>query len=244
MVSLFFVAYQINKKLINTRVPDPHRKYNVYFTDRHRFTLDKNKVQGWLEPIVPNVLRTRVIYIWTLTYPSASFLFQLSRLEGQLIEPLLKGWTAVQLLAKRERAKMAQVANKLLFTVLLLLVPFSDGFGSSRRYGGSYRFGTLHTIFGKIASRSPQIQSRFKASFLCTLIYHRLPQSMYVIKNVLEMFWHGSKPITGYDHTFTRQGTSWVWAHMRNLVWPGRGNYTFLCNLLFSCIARKYGLEI
>jgi len=33
---------------------------------------------------------------------------------------------------------MAQVANKLLFTVLLLL-PFSDGFGSSRRYGGSYR---------------------------------------------------------------------------------------------------------
>jgi len=34
---------------------------------------------------------------------------------------------------------MAQVAEKLLFTVLLLLVPFSDGFGSSRRYGGSYR---------------------------------------------------------------------------------------------------------
>ena len=216
----------------------------MYFTDRHRFTVDKNKVQGWLEPIVSNVLRTRVIYIWTLTYPSASFLFQLSRLEGQLIVPLLKGWTAVQLLAKRERAKMAQVANKLLFTVLLLLVPFSDGFGSSRRYGGSYRFGTLHTIFGKIASRSPQIQSRFKASFLCTLIYHRLPQSMYVIKNVLEMFWHGSKPITGYDHTFTRQGTSWVWVHMRNLVWPGRGNYTFLCNMLFSCFARKYGLEI
>ena len=66
-----------------------------------------------------------------------------------MIEPLLKGRTAGQLLAKRERAKMAQVAEKLLFTVLLLLVPFSDGFGSSRRYGGSYRFGTLHMILAK-----------------------------------------------------------------------------------------------
>ena len=119
--------------------------------------------------------------------------------------------------------------------MLLLLVPCSDGFRSSRRYGGSYRFGTLHTILAKQPWRSPQIQSRFKASFLCTLIHHLLAQSMYVIKNVLEMFWHGSKPITGYDHdhTFTRQGTSWVWAHMRNLVWPGRGNCTFLCNLFF-----------
>ena len=128
---------------------------------------------------------------------------------------------------------MAQVAEKLLFAVLLLLVPCSDGFRSSRRYGGSYRFGTLHTILAKQPWRSPQIQSRFKASFLCTLIHHLLAQSMYVIKNVLEMFWHGSKPITGYDHTFTRLGTSWVWAHMRNLVWPGRGNCTFLCNLFF-----------
>ena len=139
---------------------------------------------------------------------------------------------------------MAQVAEKLLFAVLLLLVPCSDGFRSSRRYGGSYRFGTLHTILAKQPWRSPQIQSRFKASFLCTLIHHLLAQSMYVIKNVLEMFWHGSKPITGYDHTFTRLGTSWVWAHMRNLVWPGRGNYMFQCNLFFSCFARKYGLEI
>ena len=168
MVSLFFVAYQINKKLINTRVPDPHRKYNVYFPDRHRFTLDKNKVQGWLEPIVSNVLRTRVIYIWTLTFPSASFLFQLSRLEGQLIEPLLKGWTAVQLLAKRERAKMAQVANKLLFTVLLLLVPFSDGFGSSLRYGGSYRFGTLHMIFHK---SNPDSKQAFCAPWFITCLH-------------------------------------------------------------------------
>ena len=129
---------------------------------------------------------------------------------------------------------MAQVAEKLLFAVLLLLVPCSDGFRSSRRYGGSYRFGTLHTILAKQPWRSPQIQSRFKASFLCTLIHHLLAQSMYVIKNVLEMFWHGSKPITGYDHdhTFTRQGTSWVWAHMRNLVWPGRGNVTL--QLAFS----------
>ena len=145
----------------------------MYFT--HRFTLDKNKVQGWLGPIVPNVLRTRVIYIWTLTYPSASFLFQLSRLEGQLIEPLLKGWTAVQLLAKRERAKMAQVANKLLFTVLLLLVPFSDGFGSSRRYGGSYRFGTLHMILakqlGEVHKSDPDSNQAFCAPWFITCLH-------------------------------------------------------------------------